>query len=144
MTNTKKFKIELSEELPSNLKYENELWINLKYDAGSFFNTHQDRERCENHTHTAILLVPLSQSYYEGGELILYKNDGSTEEITSDNEKYKLVVFPRVCPHEIKEVQFGIRQIFKRAITSEPNKDIQRFRNFGHYNIEGEDEQLDD
>lgn len=86
-------------------------WKLLKYNVGGKFNCHVDGVQNEKHLGTMILLPPKSLSEYEGGELVLYKDEQEII-VNSDEMNWTFVFIPTNMKHEIKEVTKGIRFSF--------------------------------
>lgn len=113
------------------------LWQILKYEKGGHFVAHTDSKISANHLATGLLYPPHDFSRYEGGELVVVKND-QTEEIirTSDFKQWTLIHLPIGVIHYVKPVTSGTRYVFKRAVMKNeypieprcPEDDLRLFR----------------
>lgn len=86
----------------------------LCYIKDDHFIKHIDNKKNNSHIGTIIILPPLTYSKFEGGELVVYKEDGETiENIYLPEEKqWKLIFIKHNTVHEVKKIISGIRITF--------------------------------
>jgi hypothetical protein len=94
----------------------------LKYIKGSFFKTHVDGKKSENHFATG-LLYPRSD--YTGGELYIYENENKLQ--IKKSRHWQFIAIKLGTPHEVTEIKSGERYVFKFNIMMDdvnfiPNK----------------------
>jgi hypothetical protein len=95
-------------------------WILLKYERGSFFTKHTDKNLgtrivngvTQTHIGSILIFPPKKMYYYSGGQLIIYYDD-EIHKITSHNDKWTCVMFSLDIKHEVKEIMDGTRYVFK-------------------------------
>jgi hypothetical protein len=81
----------------------------LKYDKGSFFKTHVDAKKSQDHIATGLLYPPCS---YDGGELYIYEGENKIQ-IEKNSSRWQFVAIKLGVPHEVTEITNGSRYVFK-------------------------------
>lgn len=91
----------------------------LRYNKGVGFKKHTHIKITDNHLGDIIIFPPSSLSPFKGGDLIIYHED-RTEIIKTDNlTEWKIVELKLGVPHEVTEIEEGIRYSFKFDLFSE-------------------------
>jgi hypothetical protein len=101
----------------------------LKYIKGSFFKTHMDGKKSENHIAVGLLYPP---SNYIGGKLYVYEDDNKIQ-IKKDSTHWQFVAIKLGTPHEVTEITHGKRYAFKFNIMMEAIKEINFISNKIYY-----------
>ena len=103
----------------------------LEYKEGDYFKEHCDQKKSKRHYGTLLIFPPATESLsHTGGELVI--EDGNWDVIvpSSNNKKWKFVVFPTGLKHACLEIKSGRRiviktELFEKYIPSSPTMDYE-------------------
>jgi len=90
----------------------------IKYEVGSFFRKHVDGQYGKNHMGT-LLMIPPNTTRHVGGDLVIYdpQNDSiEIDRIIAHSTCWTFVVLKIGTPHEVTEVTYGCRYVYKCPI----------------------------
>lgn len=135
-------KVVLNEDKRKSLTYEEKFYVSLpknltmilnlftlsngdvgefiKYENTGKFERHKDRKKngTSKYEHTYNLLIYFPGEY-EGGDLIVYNEDGSSETIITNSNEYKYILIDINKYHETTEVTSGVKYLFKLPLYSQ-------------------------
>ncbi len=98
-----------------NEKYIRNDYTALKYNIGGKFLIHRDTKISNCHFGTILIFPPSNLSPHKGGILRICDENGEWHEFDSSNMRnWTAVIFNPLLEHEVTEIEFGTRIVFKK------------------------------
>ncbi len=101
----------------------------LEYKEGDFFSEHCDQQKSKRHFGTLLIFPPaIDNLAHSGGEFVIENGNWDIIVPSSNNKKWKFVVFPIGLRHACLEIKKGRRiviktELFKKYVSSIGNID---------------------